>query len=348
MNLTGEIEEQSVEINRIRVRKHEKAELYGRQLSPGEFGKMFLILGKGDAALLLLKSIIATLKMQKYYGTYSLGGVPPNTLKQIRRETGQNEYLFSKMLQKNVPLQGLAKIIGLEYGTNYSSDLAFYKLRYSGIIIGTDQDADGIGQIASLVVLFILVSWPELFDRGFVRRYDTPIVRVRTAESRLMEYYDEDEYEAFAAAHPEITGRKDAVTYYKGLAGHTEADTKHMAGHFTKHIYIYTRDEAARDTAEIMYGKSAAPRKLEHQKPELAPYTAADRAARTMTISTQMLRHAKMFQREMYSRKLPHVHDGMIPAQRMAFACLRETPATKQKIYQWSGKIANDYKYAPR
>lgn len=346
LDLGDELRDQAATIGAIRIRKHERAEWYGRQLPPAEFAKMRLDLGEGDAALLLIKGIIAALKLQRYHGTYSLGGVPPNVLKQIRKQVGPNEYLMSKMLQNNIPLQGLVKILGLQYNEDYANDAAYYKLKYSGVIICTDQDADGIGQIASIVVLFFLTFWPSLIDRGFVQRWDTPIIRVRVAGDRIRDYYDEAHYEAFATAHPEVVGKDGAVKYYKGLAAHEKADMKNMAAHFHEHIYTYTRDSAAAASAEIMYGRKTAPRKAEHLKAEIMPYPEASRALRSITVTEQMLCHAKMFQREMYSRKLPHVLDGMIPAQRMAFACIRETPATAQKIYQWSGKVANDYKYA--
>lgn len=331
-------QKQDDEMRKIKPRDHQPAELYR---NPGN-RELGLALVEGKAALLTIQTILQLMNYRVDHGTNCLRGVPPNTLKEIRRKFGENKYEMSEMLKKNIPLQGLLPICGLEYGVDYSIKANWKRLKYKYIIVCTDQDWDGIGQICGLVLIFILVFWPQLIQRGFMRRYATPILRVYRAGKKkdVLDFYTNEDFENWK----HNMKSSDKVKYYKGLAGHNDEETKHMAHHFLSNIYTYTLDSAARDAANIMYGTDSNLRKTELRNPTRYEYDDQLLRKRQIRISEHFMIATKEFQMEVIARKLANIYDGMIPVQRKAFASMRKHTGDA-KVYQHTGRVTVEMYY---
>ena len=73
-------------------------------------------------------------------------------------------------------------MIGLDYEKKYEltpqGDIEFATLRYGKITAAVDQDHDGKGNIFGLIINYIILFWPALALRGFITRFNTPIVRL--------------------------------------------------------------------------------------------------------------------------------------------------------------------------
>ena len=82
-------------------------------------------------------------------------------------------------IMANAEIQSIVKIMGLQYGTVYTSVSG---LRYGHLMIMADQDHDG-SHIKGLVLNFLHHFWPSLLRLpGFLREFITPIVKVRFGE----------------------------------------------------------------------------------------------------------------------------------------------------------------------
>ena len=78
---------------------------------------------------------------------------------------------------ENEELMSLIRIVGLKYGTKYSTKSEMKTLRYGRIMIMADRDQDG-SHIKGLVINFIHHNWPDLLQQGFLVQFITPIVKV--------------------------------------------------------------------------------------------------------------------------------------------------------------------------
>jgi len=76
-------------------------------------------------------------------------------------------------ISKNEEINNIKKILGLQTGTKNVKEL-----RYSKIMVMTDQDTDGF-HIKSLLINFIDSGWPDLLKKSiFVESLLTPIIKV--------------------------------------------------------------------------------------------------------------------------------------------------------------------------
>jgi DNA topoisomerase-2 len=87
-----------------------------------------------------------------------------------------------KQLMENEELKSIIRIIGLEFGKEYTST---NQLRYTSIMVMADQDNDG-SHIKGLILNFFHCFWPSLCRLpGFLREFVTPIVRCRKGEKTV-------------------------------------------------------------------------------------------------------------------------------------------------------------------
>lgn len=294
----------------------------------------------------------------------------------------------SRLLQTNAALQGLAQVLGLNYDFTYyysdalncpaklkkltaeekssekakqkQGDKEFNTLKYGSMIVAVDQDTDGIGQIFGLLLTFMHVFFPNLIKRGFIKRFATPLIRVYPVKKKedAREFYSLAEFKVWRKEHFGIEGSvEDAedipknlyrVKYYKGLATHSPAEIQHMAECFNDNVYTYSWDEACNKYIEIMYGNDTNLRKIELRTPVTAEYDQPMFEQQIVKISDQLRIETKTFQLEFLERKLPSAIDGMIPAQRKAFAGARRIwaqPHKEMKVYQLTGYVTEKLHY---
>jgi DNA topoisomerase-2 len=83
----------------------------------------------------------------------------------------------SARLRDNKRLAALADAFGLRYDYKYESAAELATLRYGKLVLCVDQDLDGTGKIAALVLVWLHEFWPALLRNGRVGRFMTPLVR---------------------------------------------------------------------------------------------------------------------------------------------------------------------------
>lgn len=359
----------AVRKTRVEANKYTRA----RRAGTRDSAACSLLVAEGDSAIVLLRAGL-TLGAKKNpggpsferYGVFSLGGVIINALKKVTvvpGPGGRPVVVRSEQLRKNKVLTDLVAILGLDYTCRYETDAEAARLRYGAVIIATDQDLDGTGKILPLVLVWFHVFWPALIARGFVKRYMTPVIRVRprkgaggaggAAAAAALEFYYEHEFERWAEAQggEAAVARAFTVKYYKGLATHDSGEVVEMFGHFARDVYTFTLGDEAAALFEVYFGADAAPRRAALATPVAYPAAAeaaAAAAARAIPCATQLRVDAKAYKLDDIQRKIPGAADGIPVARRKVLAgSLRRFAASARevKVFQLGGYIAEHMFY---
>lgn len=287
-----------------------------------------MVVCEGDSAMGTVHEGITsrTTKLSyDYYGTFSIQGVPMNARKEISKyqdkETKKITLIRNAKLQKNERLTSLVKVLGLDYEKSYEinskGDDEFSTLRYSKITAAVDQDDDGKGNIFGLLINFIILFWPALASRGYITRFNTPIIRAYPKNKR--KFVEEFEsLKTYAAWVTENYGDDEKVNsdytlkYYKGLGSHKKIEIPQMFKNFESRLCIYQLDDEALKKLEAYFGANTELRK----KALATPVTREETIGQLIDITEQLDRDLKAYQRDNIMRKLPHCMDGAVPSRR--------------------------------
>jgi DNA topoisomerase-2 len=148
---------------------------------------------------------------------------------------------------KNKELSELVAILGLDINNKNSVS----QMQYAKIAIMCDQDHDGAGHIAPLLVAFFYRFWPRLIDEGRVNITRSPIM-ISSKLKDVKWFYTYEDAQAFKT---ESVGYKHR--YIKGL-GSLETSEYHKIVNEPVFDNIKVDDPVY---LEMMFGKSPAPRK---------------------------------------------------------------------------------------
>ncbi len=173
-----------------------------------------LILTEGDSAKNFAKEGLEIIG-SKLYGVFPLRG----KLLNVRNAT-------VKQLINNEEFVTLKRILGLKQGQEYKN---VKELRYGGILILTDQDADG-SHIKGLIINLIHYMWPSLIlTDNFIQCLRTPLLKVFKTSDKKQEnpkiFYGLNEYKKWRDEEPNLNSWTDAK-YYKGLGTSTALEAK--------------------------------------------------------------------------------------------------------------------------
>ena len=219
----------------VKINKLDDARFAGTRRS----AECRLILTEGDSAKTFAVSGLSIIGRDKY-GVFPLKG----KLLNVREAT-------ATQLLKNEEIKNLKQILGLRHNMNYS-DVS--KLRYGGIIILTDQDADG-SHIKGLLMNFIHYFWPSLLKiDGFIQSLNTPIVKVYENKDIKKKspiiFYTLSEFDAWYEINKDKSYTKPK--YFKGLGTSTTQEAKESFEDFDKKIitYAWTKEDVT-DVADV-------------------------------------------------------------------------------------------------
>ncbi|QDJ96367.1 DNA topoisomerase II large subunit [Xanthomonas phage Xoo-sp13] len=196
--------------------------------------KCALFIAEGDSAAKALQSA----RDPEFHGVFPLKGKPVNV-----------RGMKIKDLIANEELESLMTIIGLQFGV----EPKISDLRYSSMIISTDQDLDGF-HLASLLYNMFVELWPGLVKQGFLFKLQTPIVRV-TQGKKEIEFFTLEEYYKWETKQSK---HNYSTTYLKGLGSN---DTKYFKEYMFKDEYktpIVYKDAADKDALDIAFDESKA------------------------------------------------------------------------------------------
>lgn len=317
-----------------------------------------LMLAEGDSALSLLNNGLARIKTAEkpgdpsfeWFGTISLQGVILNAARGITEF--KNEYgtivTMSDTLKNNERLNAIASVIGLQFGQQTEDRLAH--LNYGKLIICVDQDTDGTGKIAGLVLVWLYTCYPGLIESGMVYKFITPLIRAYPNGGKLpLEFYSTPEFKRWESTIKDIN--RYTIKYYKGLASHNTEESKRMflPINFRRNIYKYTVDDALRlkEAFNIYYGKDSSLRKIALANPPREISYELDREMIEKQFiplaDVQLDRDVCEYKRDAISRQIPNCIDGLNPARRKVLTSsdIRLKGDVEVKVFQVCGHCAD-------
>jgi DNA gyrase/topoisomerase IV subunit B len=352
---------------------------YTKATFAGKAGKKehtYLMAAEGDSAITLLRAGLTQSKKGypsggptlDWCGIISLQGVIVNAAREVtsmKTTEGDIINVRSAKLQENKRLLALADAFGLRYDRTYTTPEELATLNYGQLLLCVDQDLDGTGKIAALVLVWIYLFWPALIAAGKVGRLMTPLIRVygRRDGKLLAEFHYEEELHRWLAdtsadttaclpVADTSTAAPFIVKYYKGLATHDEDEVKRMftPEAFKSSIYTYTMDETAARLFEIYFGADPALRKAALVTPvEHLTYEVMSELRKRRQIPVgrvQLDIDTKSYKNDAIKRQISGGCDGLNPARRKILlgTMMRftgESSARELKIFQLGGFVAD-------
>lgn len=284
--------------------------------------RCLLILTEGDSARTFAIAGLDALGRESH-GVWPLKGKPINA-----RECS------AKQLAENEEMTHLKTILGLRAGDAHAGGA---NLRYGGVVILTDADADG-SHIRGLVLNLLHAKWPALATSGFVKVLQTPVVRASRGAA-VRDFVSLAELNAWAATD-EARGWR--LKYYKGLGTWNNSDAKKLLG-ATKPIAFVDGDGTEEAMQLAFDAKQANARKewilANVAAPPVPDYT------KDMTVGAFV--NTDLVNYSIYSveRALPSVLDGFKTSQRkIMYTVLKRgyTSLVKEiKVAQLAGDVSH-------
>jgi DNA topoisomerase-2 len=300
--------------------------------------KCTMIICEGDSAMGTVHEGITskhTTLNYDYYGTFSIQGVPMNARKEVTEYLGKTPeditLIRNARLQKNERFSSLVKVLGLDYEKTYdpktkNGEEEFQTIRYRKVVCAVDQDDDGKGNIFGLLINFFVLFWPNLAKRGFITRFDTPIIRAypKNTKKFVEEFNSLKKYDTWVTDKFDGDEEKVLVSYtvkhFKGLGSHKKKEVPQMFKNFEENLLVYTLDSDAIKNLVAYFGTNTALRKT-----ALATAVTMEASEGTVIpISEQLHRDLKAYQRDNIMRKLSHSCDGAVPSRRKVIYMARQ------------------------
>lgn len=290
-----------------------------------------LILAEGLSAM---SGIVSGLKSddRNYIGIYPLKGKVLN----VRGAT--------KDLTENRELSDLIKILGLRIGNTYQSMSDIHKnLRYSQVMIMSDQDLDG-SHIKGLCINLFHAMWPSLVEvDGFISFMNTPILRA-TKGNQTLRFYNDGEYAKWKDSLPEQNAKGWHLKYFKGLGTSTATEFKEYFANKKVVEFTYDKDRT-NNTVDMVFNKKRA----EDRKTWLENY---DKDVYLDTAKKQVdydsFFHKEMVHFSVYDceRSIPNMVDGLKTSLRKILYCAFKRRLTHEiKVAQFSGYVSENSAY---
>ena len=308
--------------------------------------KCTLILTEGDSAKALAVAGLEIIGRDKF-GVFPLRG------KFLNVRTCRVD-----QLSNNAEVKALFAILGLNFDKEYDTIEERNELRYSHIMLMTDQDEDG-SHIKGLVINFFRHFWPKLlkpavdepFDQPFLSSFATPLLKaIRKNSKKYLSFYSVAEYNAWRAS---LIGTNDdigkwKVKFYKGLGTSTPAEAKEYFSAFDKHhVPFIWKSELDGELLDKVFDKSRAADRRDwitsvYDPESTLSYDAKGRITYEDFVNKEMIH----FSNSDNVRSIPSVIDGLKPSQRKVLhACFKRKLKSEIKVAQLSGYCAEHTAY---
>jgi DNA gyrase/topoisomerase IV subunit B len=350
-------------VNDLRgVKKYRSADCAGTAKSQ----QCCLFIPEGDSAESCIKNGLTSNKSLgfKFNGMFNIQGVPLNVRKAVDVKTFQRGDELVTMLDRkkeiadNDRISSLVKVLNLNYHHTYDEspegDKQLETLRYGSVVIATDADVDGLGNICGLLLNFFDLFFPALLKRKYVKLLATPLIRAypkRTSKGKgkvmVEEFYTAEEYDAWCR-RSDVRADDYAVNYIKGLATHSNVEITHMFKRMESNVYTFGWDPSASNLFEIYFGKDADKRKIILSSPVDTSTNVDIRRHMMIPCAQHLNNNTKEYQLDNIQRKLPHEIDGLNPARRKVLcgSILKfKGAANKLKVFQLGGYVAEKMAY---
>ena len=154
----------------------------------------------------------------------------------------------SKVVQ-NKEVQELMAALGLKIGHEPDD------LRYGEIHLYTDADVDG-NSISGLLINFLGKFWPELFEKGMVKKVDTPLMVAKKGNQSL-NFYTDSEFKEWESKQKTLSGWN--IEYKKGLAALEDKEYEEIIRN--PKTFTLVKDKDFNNTLETWFSNDSNPRK---------------------------------------------------------------------------------------
>ena len=247
-------------------------------------------------------------------------------------------------ISENKELADLIKILGLELGRSYDSLADIHKsLRYSKIMIMSDQDLDG-SHIKGLCINLFHSMWPSLVKiEGFVSFMNTPILRATRGQQKLL-FYNDGEYAKWREALPDKSTKGWTLKYFKGLGTSTSTEFKDYFANKRIVDFLHT-GEISDNSVDMVFNKKRA----EERKTWLEQYD------RNVYLDTNQpkVEYENFFNKEMVhfsvydcERSIPNMVDGLKTSLRkILYSAFKRKLTSEVKVAQFSGYVSEHSAY---
>jgi DNA topoisomerase II len=301
-----------------------------------------LFLTEGDSAATLAREGVSVLGKQKY-GIFPLRGKFIN----VRDKS-------SSSVSENKEAEALARIIGLEHGKEYNNTKS---LRYSKIVVFTDQDLDGF-HIKGLVINYIHRYWPSLLKLDFIQSFATPVLKAIKGK-KTIPFYSLQEFDEW-----EKNNKGWKVKYYKGLGTSSKAEAREYFARFHERLvsykwegirdksqydedtpYIPRNKDLCQDSIILCFDKERADDRKDWLK-LYNPKVYIDSAQTEVPFHDFINKELLAYSVHSVERAVPSIVDGLKPGQRKILAaCFKRNLKESVKVSQLVGYIGENMEY---
>ena len=247
-------------------------------------------------------------------------------------------------ISENKELADMIKILGLEIGRTYDSLADVHKsLRYSKVMIMSDQDLDG-SHIKGLCINLFHSMWPSLVKiEGFVSFMNTPILRATKGQQKLL-FYNDGEYAQWRESLPDHSTKGWTLKYFKGLGTSTSAEFKDYFAN-KKIVDFQHTGQTSDNSVDMVFNKKRA----EDRKVWLEQY---DKTAYLDT-NQPHVEYENFFNKEMVhfsvydcERSIPNMVDGLKTSLRkILYSAFKRKLTHEIKVAQFSGYVSEHSAY---
>lgn len=289
-----------------------------------------LILTEGDSAMSSALSGLSVIKNGRdIYGVFPLKG----KLFNVRDES-------LSTIETNVEIMNLLKIIGLNFNKKYTNT---NNLRYSKIMILTDQDVDGF-HIKGLLINFIETLFPSLLELdSFITCLSTPII-IATKKKEKIKFYNLTNYNLWLEnTHNSHTYK---IKYYKGLGTSNRIESQEYFKEMK--LIEYHLDELSKQSIQKAFSKNLS----DERKKWLETYDKNDiielnnNKCTKISLSNFVDKELKHFSNHDNLRSIPSLIDGLKPSQRkILWSCFKKNLTNEIKVSQLAGYVSEVSEY---
>ena len=247
-------------------------------------------------------------------------------------------------LTENRELADLIKILGLRIGEEYKSlEDVNKRLRYSKIMIMSDQDLDG-SHIKGLCINLFHSLWPCLVKiDGFLCFMNTPILRAKKG-SEVLRFYNDGEYNRWKESLPNKSTKGWTLKYFKGLGTSTATEFKEYFAN-KKMVDFHHEETLSDNTIDMVFNKKRA----EDRKQWLENYSKTSYLdTNQKQVSYDHFFHKEMVHFSVYDceRSIPNMVDGLKTSLRKILYCAFKRRLTQEiKVAQFSGYVSENSAY---
>ena len=250
-----------------------------------------------------------------------------------------------KKISENKEIADIKKILGLEMGKEYKTIEDVHKyLRYSKIMIMTDQDLDG-SHIKGLCINLFHSEWASLIHiPGFISFMNTPILRAKKGQETLL-FYNDGEYNQWKQGFTNATPPHSwTIKYFKGLGTSTSSEFKEYFAN--KKIVDFVYDPEADDNTidKVFNKKRPDDRKVWLENYDKTVYLDTSRPS---VKYTEFIDHEMVhFSTYDCARSIPNAMDGLKISQRkVLYAAFKRRLTAEIKVAQFSGYVSEHSAY---